>query len=996
MRKRLLRTIMIVAFALIATFAQAIPAKRQAVTIKQPNGKLLTFVLYGDEKVSWAKTVDQYTLVRNGEGFFTYGVLNERGDLVASDVLAANPEERTGEDRAFLSLLPTNLYYSSSQVDAMKNNWAAGAPATNQAKYPTQGTVKLLVILVGFSDLPFTYTNADFVNLVSQQNYNGTGSVKDYYLDNSNGEFIMDIDVVGPYTLPNTMAYYGANGPYGDANIPFFVSHSINAADADVDFSDYDNDNNGFVDAIHIIFAGTPESSTGNDNEIWPHRSNVNSNIQKDGVRFGPYSCSAEKRNSIAMDGIGTICHEFGHVLGFPDFYDTDYDGSGGDSQGLGEWDLMSSGSYLNNSATPAGLSAIERQIANWLTPVELTSATDSIYLPALTDSAVAYTTDLPNTNEYFMIEHRMKKGWDTYIPSEGMLIYHGDKAKLNDWFNNHSNDINVNPNDMGWFIKTASGNNTQLSSSTCPFPGSLNVVNFTDETNPPSTMKDGTPSNRPITNIHYENDSVIRFNFMSNVPAVETDAVTNTSITSTTATVRGHIVYAGEGNITSRGAVWSDDMTAIESMVGDNLTEVASTVTTDTFDVALTDLIRGATIYYRAYVENASGKAYGAVKQFNTPSGLGSIVSRNPSNIGNNSVTMEATLVSFGEGTFVEKGFVFNTDSETMPDVDNATKLVSTDPEMGTFTLSVDTLREGVTYYYRAFVTTSLGTAYGVRKTFTTTYPAIENNVIGSNQAFCIGATPEMLTGSEPTGGRGNFTYQWQQKSRTGAWTDATQLATEQNYQPEELTDSTFYRRIVISNGVIKDTSNTVLIDVMISRGGVLTKNAADTVVREQGQDIALFRLNSYRGQILDWERQIDDLGWNPIGNTQSSYTDQAEQEALYTYRVKVQLEDCPEAYSNEEKIYVRISSSLEEIDCGIEFTFSPNPTSGILTIKAPEQKNAELTITNILGQVVYQERNADLENKTINLQTLENGSYLVNIRANGKQTTKQIIFNK
>ena len=85
-----------------------------------------------------------------------------------------------------------------------------------------------------------------------------------------------------------------------------------------------------------------------------------------------------------------------------------------------------------------------------------------------------------------------------------------------------------------------------------------------------------------------------------------------------------------------------------------------------------------------------------------------------------------------------------------------------------------------------------------------------------------------------------------------------------------------------------------------------------------------------------------------------------------------------------------------MEEIDCGIEFTLSPNPTSGILTIKAPEQKNAELTITNILGQVVYQERNADLENKTINLQTLESGSYLVNIRANGKQTTKQIIFNK
>ena len=327
--------------------AFAIPANRQAVTIKQPNGKMLTFILGGDENVNWARTIDQYTLVRNQEGFFTYGVLNEKGDLVASNYLAVNENERTAEDRAFLATLPVNLFYSQSQVAEMKANSPMGR-ITDNTKYPSHGTVKLLVILVGFSDLPFTYTNQNFVDLVSQDNYNGTGSVKDYYRDNSDGEFIMDIDVAGPYTLPKSMAYYGGNNSYGsDQNMAYFVAHAINAADSDVNYSDYDNDGDNKVDAIHIIFAGTPESSTGVANEIWPHRSSVNSSIIRDGVRFGPYSCSAEKRNSVVMDGIGTICHEFGHVLGFPDFYDTDYTGNGGSAVVPGDWDLMSSGSYL-------------------------------------------------------------------------------------------------------------------------------------------------------------------------------------------------------------------------------------------------------------------------------------------------------------------------------------------------------------------------------------------------------------------------------------------------------------------------------------------------------------------------------------------------------------------------------------------------------------------------------------------------------------------------
>jgi immune inhibitor A len=184
MRKRLLKMITLVVLMLtISIGAFAIPANKQAVTVRQPNGKTLTFVLGGDEYVNWATTLDQYTLVRNSEGIFTYGVLDENGDLVASKYIASNANERSGEEIAFLSTLPVNLFYSDRQIELKKQNAPASRPANSDAKYPSIGTVKLLVILVGFSDKPFTYTNQNFVDLVSAENYNGTGSVKDYYKD---------------------------------------------------------------------------------------------------------------------------------------------------------------------------------------------------------------------------------------------------------------------------------------------------------------------------------------------------------------------------------------------------------------------------------------------------------------------------------------------------------------------------------------------------------------------------------------------------------------------------------------------------------------------------------------------------------------------------------------------------------------------------------------------------------------------------------------------
>lgn len=982
----------------IGVGAFAIPAKNQPITIKQPNGKSLTFIPGGDENVHWAKTIDKYTLVRNEEGFFTYGVLNEQGDLVASKYLAANPDERTAEERAFLSTLPVNLFYSGNQIAEMKAA-SPKAKISDGAKYPSHGTVKLLVILVGFSDLPFTYTNEDFANLVGQENYNGTGSVKDYYRDNSNGEFIMDIDVAGPYTLPNNMRFYGQNTSTGhDANMALFVQHALTAADPDVNYADYDNDGDGRVDAVHIIFAGTPESSTQNPDEIWPHRSDVNRNIVKDGVRFGPYSCSAEKRNSIQMDGIGTICHEFGHVLGFPDYYDTDYSGSGGEAVTPGTWDLMASGSYMNNSASPVGLSATERWIADWFTFDTLTSTAENLYLPPLNnpDTTVAYMVPI-SSNEYFVIENRQKTRWDTYLPGEGMLIFHNDQNKLNRWLQNGNNTINANPNDRGYFLRPASGRDADVESNRCPFPGATGNANFTSTTNPAATLKDGTPVDKPITNIRYENDSVIRFNFMSNLPAVATGSVSSSTITSTSAVAWGNVVYeasAAENAITERGIVWSTSAEDLDNNEEANITYVQSDSTGSVFSATLSSLIPSSTIYYRAYAINQLGTVYGTRAQFTTTSGLGTIITRAASNVGNGSATVEANLTNIGDGTFLAKGFTFTTESTENPTVDGNMVYTSTDGELGAFTYTIDTLSEGVTYYYRAYVTTSLGTGYGTKRNFTTTYPAVENNVISSNQAFCAGATPELLVGSEPTGGRGNFTYQWQQKGRTGNWVEATQVSDQRDYQPESLEDSTFYRRIVFSNGTIKDTSNTVLMNVLISRGGHISKSVDDTIAL--GASTGTLRLVYHRGDIVDWERQVNESAWESLNNTAVTFSEVPDSVATYSYRVKVQISTCPEAYSEVQSISVKEYSSLLEVANDFEFTVSPNPASMYITIQAPNKRAESISITNLLGQEVYTETDCDLTNKKIELGNFENGAYLVRITCNGKKSVKQIVVNK
>lgn len=957
----------------------AIPANPTPITIKQPNGKSLTLIQKGDEKVNWAITIDEYTLVRNNKNLWVYGQLNEEGDLVPSSFLAVNSDERTPEERLFLSTLPYNLRYSTRQIEEKKNLYQT----ENTHKAVTTGTVRLLLILVAFNDKPFTYTQTDFNNLCNQIGYNtngATGSVKEYYSDNSGGLINMVIDVVGPVTLPQNSSYYASGG------MGAFVNGALTLVDPTVNFTDYLNGQTS-VSNIHFVFAGQPQSSTQNPSDIWPHKSYVSNSIIKDGVRFTTYSCSAEKRTPSQMDGIGTMCHEMGHALGLMDLYDTDYSGSGGTAVTPDDWCLMASGSYNNNNNTPPYLNGWEREILGWGDPINLTS-TSSNTLPCVADSLKSYRINL-SADEYFLIEHRKQKKWDAYVPGNGMLIYHGDRRRLENTTPFYYNDININPNDRGFYIEVATGNNAHNSTALAPFGGPSGQNHFTNTSTPATKLKNGTIVNKPITHIGYINDSTMTFNFMSNMPQVKTLGVESSTIMGSSATINGEVLYPGNGAITERGVYWHTNPDSVNSV---SATKVISSSISDTFQTSITSLPYSTAIYFRAYVRNSFGESLASeVMYFTTTDGLGSILTSNPTQINNTGATLNGSLISVGDAPMIAKGFVYSNNSATPPTIEDAVVVTLNDPTLGAYSYVLNGLTEQTTYYYRSYVTTSIGTKYGQRKTFTTTYPAINNNTISSNQEFCGQGTPSQITGVTPTGGYGNFTYKWEQKIRNGEWQEATQSNTGINYQPELLTDSTFYRRITFSNN-LKDTSNTILINIKNSWGGTLT-SPKDTI--NVGNTIGTIRLSSYIGTILNWERKKDNGEWSAITHTSHYLNQTIDSAGNYVYRVKVKKDNCPEAYSSEREIYVKDPLSLAEIDLDIQMKIYPNPSKGIIKINSSYTGPVQLKIINSLGQTLISE-NTSIEDKELDLTNLESGTYILSIFNQGKQTTRTIIINK
>lgn len=501
----------------------AVPATPNPITVKQADGTEITIRLRGDEFFNYKTTLDGYTLIPDDKGILTYAQSDTKGRLYSSRVKANNAEKRNLTEKVFVQGLRRNISYTKQNIASRVKRVASSTTTTSaQFSYPLKGAPRSLVILVNFSDLNFVVPapKTAFSNLLTQTGYSangGTGSARDYFKDNSMGLFDPQFDVVGPFILPQLMSYYGENDASElDKNPRQMVIDACKlASENGVNFADYDTDKDGIVDNVFIYYAGYNEAEGAPKNTVWPHRwSLANYNTKFNGVAVYDYACTSElqRTSGSLMCGIGTFCHEFGHVLGLPDYYAT----NDATHQTLSYWNIMDYGPYLNSGRTPPSYSAFDRFYLNWLVPTEIKASGEySLDNLNTTNKAYIFTQSgnhnldgaNPTPTEFFSIENRQKIGWDSYLPGHGMLLSH-IYYNASDWGNNT---VNNSALALGYDIVEADGIASDATLSGDPFPGTQNIKSYTP------LLRNKTDIRKPLTDIT-ETNGIIQFHFATNI----------------------------------------------------------------------------------------------------------------------------------------------------------------------------------------------------------------------------------------------------------------------------------------------------------------------------------------------------------------------------------------------------------------------------------------------------------------------------------------------
>lgn len=313
-----------------------------------------------------------------------------------------------------------------------------------QSILPGRGEVRIPVILIEFSDVPFILEEplAHFQDLLSKPGYqeNGaTGSVRDYFMDNSLGEFQPVFDVFGPVKLEKKMAFYGKDvykeGERDDSAPEKALLEACALLEDQIDFSAYDLNEDGFVDLCIFFYAGYDQAAGASPDAIWSHHWNIQESSSEadrnstfDQMLLDAYFCSAEldAKEGARPNGIGSFCHELGHALGLPDFYDVNAatDGMAG---GLYDFSLMCRGLYNNEGRTPPYLNAVERTLLGWQADIPELPEGEVVLGPV--QKQQAYRISTATEGEFFLLETRDGTAWDAPLP-EGLLVYHVDQSE--------------------------------------------------------------------------------------------------------------------------------------------------------------------------------------------------------------------------------------------------------------------------------------------------------------------------------------------------------------------------------------------------------------------------------------------------------------------------------------------------------------------------------------------------------------------------------------
>ena len=476
--KRFSLIIIAILFGSVSLMAR--PGYSKPVDVKQPDGTTVTLLMHGDEFCHFMTTTDGFTVVEGDDGFYCYADKDSDGQLIATDVIAKNPDVRNDSQRSFLAnrkkMVAPEMTEFQKEMKAnrllMQRDYTA-LKSNNGVRTNRSGTLwpnidysnfKGLIVLVEFSDRKFL-TEAPqslYQKLTSEKNYLDTshehfpvdveGSARDYFYDNSMGLFDPTFDVVGPVQISKKATDIGGKDA-SSQSLGAIFKEVLSKIDSQVDFSQYDMNNDGTIDMVYFIFAGYGSYIQGNNsNYLWPHAQDFSQNARWfglifDNMKFGRYACSVELLDYEQyadqhqyLDGIGTICHEFSHVLGLADHYDADY-AENGQAKAPGDWDIMASGTDGNYGLSPVGYNAFERHVLGFATPKTLDVA--GIYsLNPLNTSNECFILHTGTDKEDFYIENRQQTRWDRFLPGHGMLVWRADLTNDYVWKSNQVNNV--------------------------------------------------------------------------------------------------------------------------------------------------------------------------------------------------------------------------------------------------------------------------------------------------------------------------------------------------------------------------------------------------------------------------------------------------------------------------------------------------------------------------------------------------------------------------
>jgi len=562
------KTLLSIAFALMGvTSIFAAKAKPGLTNIIQSDGSQLTIRLNGDENHHWYSTSDGILLVQVGSSYYIAQV-EEDGSLKATPQLAHNENARGERELNVIAQQDKEKFFNVISEDTQVLAKPIGS--TNPAYFPHIGSPKALVILVQFQDVKFkttdpiaTFTHylkgeageaAPEANNAYSSQWNNYGSVLQYFHDMSGGQFTPQFDIVGPVTVSKNSAYYGSNGngrEGGDTYFTEMIAEACKQVSGQVNFADYDQNNDGYVDLVYIIYAGYSESINGNSADcLWPKSGtagiydpdNSNQLLTLNGKKIRRYGINNEingKQDDTdgegrpLLNGIGLFCHEFTHTMGIPDLYPT-VGSSRVDNQNPEYWDLMDGGEYTYNGYCPTPYTPWEMDVMGWTTPTDLGKEAIQVSLNSYANDRTAYKINGENA-EYLLLQNIQKEGWWKYQFGHGLLVWRIDYPYETVSLDNKLNNTIGKPNVMivpadGYVISdynhgegyqwTDAEYNASLKAD--PFPGTQNVTELLSVKLNNSTLE------KPIYNIKEEN-GIITFDYLKDFTTGIDSPITNT-----------------------------------------------------------------------------------------------------------------------------------------------------------------------------------------------------------------------------------------------------------------------------------------------------------------------------------------------------------------------------------------------------------------------------------------------------------------------------------